>query len=164
MAEILHKLNRVALAEHLNRGGQFLLLDPFILVPFVVGLEALPGEHSSEEVHGDVADALHVVSAGLLNTQVSVDGGIPGSSGQVLSFSVRNMLSISLNIPLGQSKVNDKNFMTHFIEADTKVIRFYVAMQKMSIVDVFDSGDHLVYYHQHGLQGKFSERIFEQIL
>ena len=64
LAEILHELDWVSLAEHFDGSGELLLLDPLILVPLVVGLESLPGEHSSQEVHGDVADALHVVSAG----------------------------------------------------------------------------------------------------
>ena len=162
MTEILHKLNWVALAEHLNRGGQFLLLDPFILVPFVVGLEALPGEHSSEEVHGDVADALHVVSAGLLNTQVSVDGGIPGSSGQVLSFSVRNMLSISLNIPLGQSKVKKEDFVAGFIVSHAEVIGFDISVDEVPVVNIFDSGDHLVDKHEDCLEGELSEGVLEK--
>ena len=42
MGEILGELDGVALAEDLDGGGQFLLLDAFILVTLVVGLETLP--------------------------------------------------------------------------------------------------------------------------
>lgn len=66
LAEVLGELNWVALAEHLDGGGQLLLLDALVLVALVVGLETLPGEHSPEEVHDHVANALHVVSAGYI--------------------------------------------------------------------------------------------------
>lgn len=64
LAEVLGELNGVSLAEDLDGGGELLLFDSFVLVALVVGLESLPGEHSSEEVHDHVADALHVVPAG----------------------------------------------------------------------------------------------------
>jgi hypothetical protein len=82
---------------------------------------------------------------------MSIDGGIPGSSGQIFPLSVRNMFSISLDIPFSESKVDDENFVTHFIEADTKIVRFYVAMQKMPVVNVFDPRDHLIDDHQNCL-------------
>ena len=64
LAEVLGELHGVSLAEDFNGGRELLLLDSFVLVALVVGLESLPGEHTSEEVHDHVADALHVVSAG----------------------------------------------------------------------------------------------------
>ena len=64
LAQVLHELNGVALAEHLDGGGQLLLLDSLVLVPLVVGLEALPRKHPSQEVHRNVSNALHVVAAG----------------------------------------------------------------------------------------------------
>jgi hypothetical protein len=63
LAEVLGELDRVSLAEDLNGGGELLLFDSFVFVALVVGLESLPREHSPEEVHHDVADALHVVPA-----------------------------------------------------------------------------------------------------
>lgn len=63
LAEVLGELDGVSLAEDLDRSGQLLLLDSFVLVPLVVGLESLPREHASEEVHHHVADALHVIPA-----------------------------------------------------------------------------------------------------
>ena len=45
----------------------------------------------------------------LLNAQVCVDTSISGSAGEVLVFSIRNVLFGScISILLGQAKVNDK--------------------------------------------------------
>ena len=63
LAEVLGELDGVPLAEDLDGGGELLLFDPFVLVALVVGLESLPGQHSPQEVHHHVADALHVVPA-----------------------------------------------------------------------------------------------------
>ena len=62
LTQILDELNRVALAEDLDRGGQLLFFDPFILVSLIVGLESLPRKHSSQEVHCDITNTLHIVS------------------------------------------------------------------------------------------------------
>ena len=64
LTQVLDELDGVALAEHLDGGGQLLLLDALVLVALVVGLESLPGEHPPQEVHRHVPDALHVVPAG----------------------------------------------------------------------------------------------------
>jgi len=64
LAQILGELDWIAFAEHFDRGGQFLFLDAFILVTLVVSLESLPRKHASQEIHDQIADALHVVSAG----------------------------------------------------------------------------------------------------
>ena len=50
----------------------------FVFLLFCCGAEALPGQGSSDEVHEDVAEALHVVSAALLDTEMRVDAGITG--------------------------------------------------------------------------------------
>lgn len=63
-AQILGELNGVSFAQDFNRGGQFLLFDSFVLVPLVVGLQTLPGQHASQKVHANVPNALHVISAG----------------------------------------------------------------------------------------------------
>ena len=80
VVEIHGELGREALAEHLDGGGHFLFADLFVLLLFGGGLEALPRQGSAVEVHEDVAQRLHVVAAGLLDAQVSVDAGVPGSS------------------------------------------------------------------------------------
>lgn len=57
------------------------------------------------------------------------------------------MLSVSLNVPFGEAEVDQKDLMCGLIEAHTKVIRFYISVDKMSVVDVLDAADHLVDQH-----------------
>ena len=67
LGEIVRELAGIAFAENLYGSGQFLLLDAVVLVPLVVCLESLPRQHTSQEVHGDVANSFHVVPARLFN-------------------------------------------------------------------------------------------------
>lgn len=62
-AQILGELSWVALAQNFDRCGQFLFFDALVLVPLVVGLKPLPWQHSSQEIHANVTNALHVISA-----------------------------------------------------------------------------------------------------
>lgn len=62
------------------------------------------------------------------------------------------MFPITLNVALRQAEVDQEYFMSSFVEADTKVIRFDVSMDEMPIVDVLNSGDHLIDQHQHCLK------------
>jgi len=162
LTEIFGELHRVALAQNLNGGGQLLLFDSFIFVPLVVSLEPLPRKHASEEVHDNITNAFHVISAGLLNSQVSVDGGIAGGSSQILSFSVGNVLSISLNISLGQSEVKNKNFVGSFIQSNAEVIWLDISVNEMSVVNVFNSGNHLINQHEHCFERELSESLIKE--
>ncbi len=137
-AQILGELYRVALAQHLDRSRQLLLFDPLVFVPLVVGLESLPGQHSPQEVHGNIADALHVISAGLLDSQVGVDGGIPRSAGEVLALPVGNVLAISLDVSLGEPEIKDEGLMAGLVEAHAEIVGFDVPVDEMSVVDVLD--------------------------
>jgi hypothetical protein len=78
---------------------------------------------------------------------VSIDGCVSGGSCQVLSLPVRNVFSVSLDISLSQSKIKNKNFVTGFVQTYTEVIRLNVSMNKVTIVNVLNSLDHLVDQH-----------------
>jgi hypothetical protein len=52
--------------------------------------------------------------------------------------------------------------MGGFVESDAEVVRFDVSVNKMSIVDVLDSWDHLVDQHEDGLEGELSECVLEE--
>lgn len=96
------------LAEHLDWGGHLLLHDLVILFLFVVGLDALPGEVASEQIHHHVADRFKVVSPGLLNAKVGVDAGVARSSGKVLVFAVGDMLvGFCISVLLTEPVVDD---------------------------------------------------------
>ena len=70
---------------------------------------------------------------------MGINGGITSSSSQIFTLSVRNMLSVSLNVSLGQSEVQNENLVGSFVQSDAEVIGFYVSMDEMSVVDVLNS-------------------------
>ena len=60
-----------------------------------------------EEVHEDVPEGLHVVPPGLLDAEVSIDGGVTGGAGKVLVLPVWNVLVRAVIAELlGQTKVD----------------------------------------------------------
>jgi hypothetical protein len=62
------------------------------------------------------------------------------------------VLTVSLDVSLSKSKVQNENFVGGFVQADTKVVWLDVTVDKVTIVDVFDSLNHLIDQHQHCLQ------------
>jgi hypothetical protein len=93
---------------------------------------------------------------------MGVNGSITCSSSQIFTLPVRDVLSITLDVSLSQSEVENENFIGSFVEADAEVIGFDVSVDEMPVVDVLDSGDHLVDEHEDGLQGELSERLVEE--
>ena len=63
VSQVLCELIRVVLAQYLNRSSQLLLFDLFVFLLLVGCFQTLPWEHSSEEVHGHIANWLQVVSS-----------------------------------------------------------------------------------------------------
>ena len=74
------------------------------------------------------------------------------------------MLSISLDIPLGESEVQDENFVGSFVQANAEIIGLDISVDEVSVVDVLNTGDHLVDEHEHGLQRKLPECLVEERL
>jgi len=62
-----------ALGQLLDSGLAFLLTNLVILIVFVLARKTLPWESALQEVKQDVADRFEVISAGLLNTGVTVN-------------------------------------------------------------------------------------------
>jgi hypothetical protein len=73
------------------------------------------------------------------------------------------MLSISLDVPLRESKVDDEDLVGGFIQAYTKIVRLDVSVDEVPVVDVLDARDHLVDQHEHGLQRKLPQSFVEQV-
>lgn len=88
------ELRRLVQAELVH--GHFLLLALNVIIFLVLGAtgETLPGEGSSKEVEQHVTDGLKIVTTGLLVSNVSVDGGVTCSAGQVLALSEGNVLAL----------------------------------------------------------------------
>jgi len=73
VVEIHGKLCWETFAQNFYWGRHLLLTDLLVLLLLGGGLQSLPGQTSSVEIHQDVSQAFHVVTSALLNSKVSVD-------------------------------------------------------------------------------------------
>ena len=89
---------------------------------------------------------------------------IPRCSCQIFALAVGDMLAISLNVPLGQAKVQDEDLVASLVQADTKVIGLDISVNEVSVMDVLDSLDHLVNQYEHSLKRELPEGLVEQRL
>ena len=93
---------------------------------------------------------------------MSIDGGVSSGSGQVLSFSVRNVFSIPLDVPFGKAEVENEDLVAGFVEADAEVVRLDVPVNEVAVVDVLNSLNHLVDEDEDGLQREFPEGLVKE--
>ena len=91
-----------------------------------------------------------------------VDRGIPGGAGKIFTLAVLDVFSVSLDVPLGESEIEDEDLVGGLVEANAKVIGFDVSVDEVAVVDVLDAGDHLVDQHEDGLQGELPEGLVEE--
>jgi len=73
VVEIHGELGWETFAENFHWSRHLLLADLLILLFLGGGLQSLPGQTASVEIHQDVTQAFHVVTSALLNSKVSVD-------------------------------------------------------------------------------------------
>jgi hypothetical protein len=92
------ELVREAAAKQVGWCRHLLFHDAIILLFLGGGLEALPGKSPTEEVHEDVGKRFKIVSAGLFNTEMGVDGSVASCASQVLVLSVGDV-EVGLGIP-----------------------------------------------------------------
>ena len=144
-AAVLHEFLELAGLVHAEFvDSDFLLFALDVIIFFILGAsgKALPGERAAEEVQKHVADGLEVIAAGLLVTDVGVDGGVAGSSGEVLSLAEGDVLSLRVLVALGKTKVDDVNVVLGaFGSSDQEVVRLDVAMDDALFVDFLNSLD-----------------------
>mgnify|MGYP006976755015 CR=1 FL=1 len=165
VVEVDGKLIREATAEHIGGSGHLLLHDTVILLLLGGSLQTLPGEGATAEVKHDVAERLHIVTAGLLDTKVGVDRGITGRAGQVLVLPVRDMeVRLGIAVLLGETEVDDVDLVATLANAHQEVVGLDVAVDEGLGVDVLDTGDELVSQQQDGLQGELAVAEVEKVL
>lgn len=129
-------------AEQVGRGSHLLLHDAIVLLLLGGGLETLPGKGTAEEVHEDIRQRLKVITASLLNSQMSVDGGVTGSASEVLVLPVGDV-KVGLGVAelLCETEVNDVYLVTALADTHQKVVWLDIAVDKVARVDVLDAGD-----------------------
>ncbi len=93
-----------------------------------------------------------------------INGCISSRPGQILVFPVRDVLSGAIvPVLLGQSEVDQKQFVAVSTDAHQEVVGLDVPMDEVLVVDVFDASDHLVSQHQHRLHGESSGAEVEEV-
>lgn len=94
-------------AEDLGRGGHLLFHDTVVLLLLGSSLQTLPGERTTAEVEHDITQRFHVIASRLLDTEVSVDTGITGSSSKVLVLTIGNVeVSLGVTVFLCKTEIN----------------------------------------------------------
>lgn len=129
-------------AQEIGRGGHLFLHDAIILLLFGSSLETLPRECPTEEVHQNVGQRLKIVTASLLDAQVSIDRRITSSSSEVLVFSVRDVeVCLWVSELLGKPEVNDIDLIATLTDSHQEVVRLDVTVDEVAGVDVLDARD-----------------------
>ena len=178
VVEVNGKLVGEAAAENLGWGGHLLLHDAIVLLLLGGSLEALPGKGAAAEVEHDVAKRLHVITArlfcdvstqgcGVIRTdaQMGVDGGITGSTSQVLVLTVWDVeVSLGVAVLLGQAKVDHVDLVAALADAHEEVVGLDVTVDEGLGMDVFDAGDKLIGEEKHRLERELAVAEVEQIL
>ena len=134
------KLVREATAEKIGRSGHLFLHDPVILLLLSGGFETLPGERTTEEIHEDVSEGFEVVAASLFDTQVSIDGRVTSSAGQVLVLPVGDV-QVGLWVPvlLGEAEIDHIDLVATLSNPHQEIVRLDVTVDEVAGVDVLDT-------------------------
>lgn len=165
VVEVDGELVGEASAQNLGGSCHLLLHDAVILLLLGSSLETLPWEGATAEVQHNVSKRLHVITAGLLDAQVGVDGGITSSSGQVLVLPIRDVeVGLGVTVFLGQTEIDDIDLVAALADAHEEVIRLDITVDEGLGVDVLDAGDELIGQQKNGLQGELAVAEVEEIL
>ena len=101
---VVHELSefiRLILAQVIDGGLLLFLLDGCILFGLRSSWKSLPWERALKEIEDDVSDSFQIISSRLLVTEMSVQTGVSGCSGQVLSISEWDVLSVRRLVTFG---------------------------------------------------------------
>jgi hypothetical protein len=100
----------------------------------------------------------------LTDTQVSVDGSITSSTGQILVLPIRDMeVGLWVTVLLGQTEINDIDLVTTLANSHEEVVRLDVTVDEGLGVDVLNAGDELIGEEKNCLQRELAVAEVEQI-
>mmetsp|Transcript_45656 Transcript_45656/g.128936 ORF Transcript_45656/g.128936 Transcript_45656/m.128936 type:complete len:285 (-) Transcript_45656:452-1306(-) len=153
VVQIRHELEWEVFAEYFDGRGHFLLHDLLVLLLLGVGLEPLPRQTPTVEVHQHVTQRLQIVASRLFDSEVCVDGCVSSGAGEVLVFAVGDvLLRLGVAVLLGQSEIDDVHNLCLLAESDEEVVGLDIAMDEVLGVDVLDAVQHLVGEHECGFE------------
>ena len=97
-------MNWELLTDDFNRSVHLFDHDLVVLLLLVVGFDALPRQPTLDYIQNHIPNTFKIVSSGLLDAKVSIDGGVTGCSCEVLVLFIWNMNSrLCIPILLGQT-------------------------------------------------------------
>jgi hypothetical protein len=161
----LFEFIRLSLAEVGERRLNLLLLDRRVLFVLGAARKSLPRQGALKEVEEHMPDGLKVVASALLDALVGGDGGVAGSSRQVLAILVGDVFTLAVAEAFGQTKVDNVNgVLGRFSGANEEVIRLYVPVDDSLFVHLLDALNHLDGDHEARLKVERALACLEKIL
>jgi len=165
VVEVDGELVGEASAENFSWGGHLLLHDTVVLLLLGSSFQTLPWKRATAEVEHNISKRLHIITTRLLDTQVSVDGGITSSTSQVLVLTVWDVeVSLGVTVLLGQTEIDNVDLVSTLADTHEEVVRLDITVDEGLGVDVLDAGDELIGEEKDSLQGELSVAEVEEIL
>jgi len=120
-----------ATTQRLGRRRHLLLHNPVILLLLRSSLETLPRQRSPAKVHHDVSERFKVITPGLLDSQMSVDGGVASSACEVFVLAVGDVeMGFGVAVFFGETKVDYVDLVSAFADSHEEVVWFDVAVDE----------------------------------
>jgi hypothetical protein len=95
---------------------------------------------------------------------MSVDRSVPGGTSQVLILSVWDMkVCLGVSVLLGKTEINHIDLVSTPADSHEEIVGLDISVNKVSRVDVFDSGDELVGEEKDSFESEFSVTEVEQV-
>ena len=94
---VVHELSEfigLVFAQVIDGGLLLFLLNGSVLFGLGSSWKSLPRQRAFKEIEDDVSDSFKIISSRLLIAQMSVQTGISGGTGQVLSISEWDVLTV----------------------------------------------------------------------
>lgn len=79
---------------------------------------------------------IYFLVPGLLDSEVGVDTGVPGSAREIFVFAVGDMGAVLRKVLFGQSEVDYVQLVTAFAPAHQEIVRLNVSVQEVPRVHV----------------------------
>ena len=118
------------LAEVRKRVLALLLVQQLMLLLAVLFLHALPRELSLNQIHGHVADRLHVVSPALREPVMRVSRGVPGGAYKPLVPMHGDVFTILIKIPQTEPEIDQVN-LVQVLASEAEIIGLDIAVDDL---------------------------------
>lgn len=166
VCQVFSELTGATLAQGRDSNTLLLLHNKLVLLGGGLGLESLPWESSLKEVDKDVTDGFEIVSPGLFDSQVIVDGSVTRSSSKGSSFTLRNVLKgTGVSVSLGKAEIDTVNKVSVSASAvSDKVSRLDITMDQVTRVHQFHTFQHLIGNHENCFERESTSAFVELIL